>query len=376
MILIVSGPGYAGKSTLIGQNGAGIVTLPENHAVEYLASFAKQKKRPYDNMLLHYNTNTARKDNAAALALLAAVKAAAPNDTKAVVLVAPETELRERINFDSGRSGRSIPSIEEARAFISRPGALGRSVHNWIATLKGAGIDFKVVASTGGKCSEIGEDGIDAVINSRVTTTATSHSYGEIARIAAKGDFGTYHRVELPYGFHTSGKDVWQRFPLIFPDDLSGWSVLDVGCALGAFSFEAERRGAKQILAADLNASRLQQARVAADALGSKVKFTSDNFIDAVPPKQRFDLVLALNVLHHVPDPAAALKALAGLARKMLVLEFPNSTDPLYKGKRMRNLVGPVLIENADLFREIRIKTSPQEGRVFATCLARASAGG
>ena len=38
---------------------------------------------------------------------------------------------------------------------------------------------------------------------------------------------------------------------LRIPDDLSGWSVLDIGAWHGFFSFECERRGADRVLAVD-----------------------------------------------------------------------------------------------------------------------------
>lgn len=38
---------------------------------------------------------------------------------------------------------------------------------------------------------------------------------------------------------------------LEFPDDLTGWNVLDIGAWHGYFSFECERRGAERVLAVD-----------------------------------------------------------------------------------------------------------------------------
>ena len=41
---------------------------------------------------------------------------------------------------------------------------------------------------------------------------------------------------------------------LKIPDDLTGWTVLDIGAWHGFFSFECERRGADRVLAVDIDA--------------------------------------------------------------------------------------------------------------------------
>ena len=49
---------------------------------------------------------------------------------------------------------------------------------------------------------------------------------------------------------------------LQIPDDLTGWTVLDLGAWHGYFSFECERRGADRVLAVDNYAwSRSRAAR-------------------------------------------------------------------------------------------------------------------
>src|ERR1051326_1573020 len=62
-----------------------------------------------------------------------------------------------------------------------------------------------------------------------------------------------WHRIDLGNGIITPGRDQTQdRLPgLGIPEDLRGLSVLDIGAWDGFFSFEAERRGAKRVLATD-----------------------------------------------------------------------------------------------------------------------------
>jgi SAM-dependent methyltransferase len=217
------------------------------------------------------------------------------------------------------------------------------------------------------------DDGdIESVVSRPTTHTATQYSYAEIKR-ALERDNDRYHRVELPYGLHARGQDVWQRFPLIFPRDLTGWSVLDIGCAHGAFAFEAERRGAR-VTGCDINPKRLEVARQLGDLLGSSVTFNSVDYLSEKQSRESengIDLVLALNVLHHVPEPEQALLALSRLAARRVVLEFPTSQDPLYQATPMRRTVGPYLVECLSLFTEVRLVQSHKEGRVIAVCFTR-----
>src|ERR1700757_4441868 len=67
-----------------------------------------------------------------------------------------------------------------------------------------------------------------------------------------------YHQIELRPGLRTPGlADPPARLGMLsLPDDLSGRGVLDVGAWDGFFSFEAERRGARRVVAADSHAWR------------------------------------------------------------------------------------------------------------------------
>ena len=59
--------------------------------------------------------------------------------------------------------------------------------------------------------------------------------------------------MDLGHGVVTHGQDNSPRKlkRLKLPESLAGRSVLDVGAWDGFFSFEAERRGAKRVLATD-----------------------------------------------------------------------------------------------------------------------------
>ena len=58
----------------------------------------------------------------------------------------------------------------------------------------------------------------------------------------------------------------WEFFKQAVPDDLTGQSVLDIGCNGGFYSFEMKRRGAARVLGVDHDPVYLAQARFAAEA--------------------------------------------------------------------------------------------------------------
>ena len=129
-----------------------------------------------------------------------------------------------------------------------------------------------------------------------------------------------YQRVPLPHGLATEGRDRSSTARLIFPDDLTGESVIDVGCSLGYFCFEARHRGAARVVGLDHEPENVRKARLLADVLGEPVEFRVAD-IERDPLEERFDHVLCLNVLHHLGDPLATLDRLVATTRRRLVLE-------------------------------------------------------
>jgi tRNA (mo5U34)-methyltransferase len=100
------------------------------------------------------------------------------------------------------------------------------------------------------------------------------------------------------------------RFASAIPADLSGWSVLDVGCNAGFYSFEMKRRGAARVVGIDHEPLYLNQARFAARTLGVDVEFREADVYDVAALGERFDLVLFMGVLYHLRHPLLALDLL------------------------------------------------------------------
>src|SRR5687768_9004386 len=60
----------------------------------------------------------------------------------------------------------------------------------------------------------------------------------------------------------------WRRFAHAVPSDLSGKSVLDIGCNAGYYAIEMKRRGAARVVGIDDDENYLAQARFAAEVYG------------------------------------------------------------------------------------------------------------
>jgi tRNA (mo5U34)-methyltransferase len=106
-------------------------------------------------------------------------------------------------------------------------------------------------------------------------------------------------------GDYPGGK--WRRFADALPQDLRGWSVLDIGCNAGFYCFELKRRGADRVLGIDSDPRYLDQARFAAQVQGLPVEFRQMSVFDLERLGERFRLVLMLGVLYHLRYPLLAL---------------------------------------------------------------------
>jgi glycosyltransferase involved in cell wall biosynthesis len=94
------------------------------------------------------------------------------------------------------------------------------------------------------------------------------------------------------------------------PESLSDCLVLDVGAGSGRHSYEARRFGAR-VVAVDVGeAIHVARRNLPTDVVTVQADAEELPFADAA-----FDLVMAIGVLHHLPDPRRALKSLARLVR-------------------------------------------------------------
>ncbi|WP_149193230.1 TIGR04290 family methyltransferase [Luteimonas suaedae] len=139
-----------------------------------------------------------------------------------------------------------------------------------------------------------------------------------------------FHNLHLGNGVETAPAHALGDFPAfkwaqIAPHidrDLSGWTVLDIGCNAGFYSFELARRGAR-VTAIDVDEHYLRQARWAAGRfdLADRVEFRQMSVYDLARQPQTYDLVWLMGVFYHLRHPLLALDIVRHLTRRQLVLQ-------------------------------------------------------
>jgi len=105
---------------------------------------------------------------------------------------------------------------------------------------------------------------------------------------------------------------------------LSGKTVLDVGCGAGLLAEPLARLGAK-VTGIDATPEVIEIAREHAGAMGFDIDYRTGDVQELVG---QFDLITCMEVIEHVADPSAFVKALAArlAPNGLLVMSTPNAT--------------------------------------------------
>lgn len=113
--------------------------------------------------------------------------------------------------------------------------------------------------------------------------------------------------------------------------DFRGRRVLDLGCGDGTYTLELLRRGgAAEVLGVDPAQAAIERARANAQGGdGAGVRYEVGNIYD-LGGFGRHEVAVLRGVLHHLPDPAAAVASAFGSADELVILE-PNGLNPVLK---------------------------------------------
>jgi tRNA (mo5U34)-methyltransferase len=137
-----------------------------------------------------------------------------------------------------------------------------------------------------------------------------------------------FHIMDLGKGITTPGRITCMSPEQLGIGRLDGLTVLDIGAWDGAYSFMAERRGAKRVLATDWvvwsGGWRTGNAgfKLARRVLNSKVEDLTIDVMELSPSKPGvFDIVLFLGVLYRLRHPLLALERISSVTGKQLILE-------------------------------------------------------
>jgi tRNA (mo5U34)-methyltransferase len=136
-----------------------------------------------------------------------------------------------------------------------------------------------------------------------------------------------FHDLEI-HGIRTAPRhplgnfllDLWSQVEPAFPEDMTGKTVLDIGCNAGFYSLRLHARGAR-VTGIEHDAHYLEQARFAARELGADVEYLQLDVYDVDRLGRQFDYVLFMGVLYHLRYPLYALDKVARLPRERLVFQ-------------------------------------------------------
>lgn len=145
-----------------------------------------------------------------------------------------------------------------------------------------------------------------------------------------------YHKIDLPFGITTPGYAPISRDAYRIPADLSGKRVLDVGAWDGHWTFEALRRGAREVVAiddfSDYLGSLEQEDRKAwqtFDFCKKQLGYTDEQCkrVDmsvydlTIDTFGSFDVVFFFGTLYHLRHPLLALDKLAAVCTEEIYVE-------------------------------------------------------
>jgi tRNA (mo5U34)-methyltransferase len=131
-------------------------------------------------------------------------------------------------------------------------------------------------------------------------------------KVEALGDW--FHNIDLdgvstaPNHFLGDYPNIkWKQISSVFPEDLKGASVLDVGCNAGFYSIALKQRGAGRVLGVDVDTRYLDQARFAASFLRLDIEFQKCTVYEVDSIAGQFDYVLFMGLFYHLRYPLLAL---------------------------------------------------------------------
>jgi glycosyltransferase involved in cell wall biosynthesis/SAM-dependent methyltransferase len=175
----------------------------------------------------------------------------------------------------------------------------------------------------------------DRRVSNRIEMNALSLSLQSLQSRVQSFPFW-YHKIELPGGIVTPGGWPTQPDRFLIPNDLTGKRVLDVGAWDGYWTFEALKRGAKQVVAIDDFSDylgRLQERDRSAwetfdlcrDAWGyssercQRLELSVYDVSEAI--LGRFDVIFCFGTLYHLRHPLLALDKLAAICDREIYVE-------------------------------------------------------
>jgi hypothetical protein len=166
----------------------------------------------------------------------------------------------------------------------------------------------------------------------------------EVDEFLSHTSFEGYHSVPLPFGRRVPGRDASRTADTVLGDRVRGKTLLDIGTFYGFYPSEAILRGARFAVGIEPDAQRCAVAKRIAALNGDRWEI-AEAWAEDYEPKQRFDFVLALRVLHWARDPVAFLRRIAAWCDESVIVEFrrPSHAEHLRRELATGGPVGRLL---------------------------------
>jgi tRNA (mo5U34)-methyltransferase len=162
------------------------------------------------------------------------------------------------------------------------------------------------------------------------------HSKAETLAIVGK-HHRWFHQIDVGHGLSTPGTRNCQKKleALDLPEDLTGWTVLDIGANDGFYSFECEERGADRVLATDYphwtggieysqqpGPARKGHFEAARELRGSSVEDLTISVYDLSSEELgTFNLVMMYGVLYHLVHFTVGLEKAVQMSDRLIIVE-------------------------------------------------------
>lgn len=146
-------------------------------------------------------------------------------------------------------------------------------------------------------------------------------------KVPAEWDALYSHENRLKYLVNRALRPgLFDRYEFAFREigDLSGRTVLDLGCGTGRFSIESAKRGAARVVGLDFAPSMIEFSRRVAREMG--VSDRCEFMVGDVASHrfdEKFDIVLAMGLFDYIERPEPLFQGIARLAPKKFIASFP-----------------------------------------------------
>ncbi len=129
------------------------------------------------------------------------------------------------------------------------------------------------------------------------------------------------------------------RFKLAFDilGDLSGKSVLDIGCGSGRYMFKSVEKNASPVLGIDAAEGAIVEAKKIASELGveDRLEFIVNDFMD-IDFNRKFDVLFAVGYFDYIFNSEDHLRKMLELSDGIIYASFPKLWSPLAWIRKIR----------------------------------------